>query len=202
MKQISYFKKVLLPVTFVTTLFLMFSCDKNQKAEDTKEVAEERNDEKFDDDQQEKDTQFLVNAAEINMEEIQLGKLAQQKGTTAEVKELAKKMEDSHRKSQGELTTLAQSKGITIPSSPTEDAREAFTELSKKDGNDFDKAYANRMVNGHEDAIETFEKASEDCEDEDIKDWAAATLPVLRKHLEQAKDCQKQFADMYLEEKN
>lgn len=202
MKQFSYFKMGLLPLTFVTSLFFMFSCDKNQQSEDSKEVAEERNDENFEDDELEKDAQFLVNAAEINMEEIQLGKLAQQKGTTADVKELAKTMEDSHRKLQGELSTLAESKGIAIPSSPTEDARDAFTDLSKKDGDDFDKAYANRMVSSHNDAVSTFEEASEDSNDEDIKQWAAATLPVLRQHLDQSIECQKDFAHMYIEENN
>jgi hypothetical protein len=35
------------------------------------------------------------------------------------------------------------------------------------------------MVSGHKDAIATFEKASTDCNETDIKNWATATLPEL-----------------------
>ena len=64
---------------FTTGLFFA-SCSNGKKSDDVKDVAEEQNDEKFDSNQQEKDAQFVVNAAEMNIEEIQLGQLAQQKG--------------------------------------------------------------------------------------------------------------------------
>ena len=44
--------------------------------------------------------------------------------------------------------------------------------------------------------IEKFEKASTDATDEDIKKWAAATLPTLRTHLDYAMICQKKYDKM------
>jgi hypothetical protein len=35
------------------------------------------------------------------------------------------------------------------------------------------------MVSGHKDAIATFEKASTDCNETNIKNWVTATLPEL-----------------------
>ena len=191
MKKTSYFKEVLIMVTFVTAVLLVTSSENNQKAEDTKEVAEEQNDEKFDNNKQEKDAQFLVNAAEIDREEIQLGKLAQQKGVTTHVKELGKMMEEAHTKSLNDLTALANSKMITIPTSQTEDAQDAYKNLNEKSGNDFDKAYADMMVSEHKDAIAAFEKLSTDGNDTDIKNWATVSLPELRKHLDHSIECQK-----------
>lgn len=191
MKKIHSIKDSLLKATLVTSVFLMASCSSSPKPEDTKVVAEEHNEAKFDNNKQEKDAQFLVNAAEINLEHIQLGQLAQQSGTAMHVKELGEIIEVAHTKLQGELNTLAQRKSITIPGSSTEDTQDAYKKLQEKSGNDFDKAYADRMVNEYKDAIATFEKAATDCEDTDIKNWANATLPDLRKYLDLSIECQK-----------
>ena len=196
MKKINYFKGALLQVIFVATILLIASCGNNQKQVDTRDVAEEQNEAKFDNNKQEKDAQFLVNAAEINLKQIQLGRLAQQKGSTTQVKELGKMMEDSHTKSQRDLTALAKSKRITIPTSATNDTRDAYEDLNKKSGNDFDKAYADKMVSQHEDAIETFENATTDNYDADIKNWAIASLPELRTHLNHSIECQKKSDEL------
>lgn len=173
---------------FTTGLF--FASCSNGKNGDAKDVAEEQNDEKFDSNKQEKDAQFVVDAAEMNIEEIQLGQLAQQKGTASHVKELGKMMEEMHMKSQSDLAVMANNKFISIPTSPTDDAMDAYNKLNEKTGADFDKAYADLMVDKHKDAIKTFEKASTDCEDTDIKNWASSSLPDLRTHLDYSLDCQ------------
>ena len=202
MKTIRSIKETLLRVTLVTTVLLLNSCSTNQKPEDTKAAAEEHNEAKFDDNKRKKDAQFLVDAAELNLEGVHLGQLAQQKGKAAHVRELGKMMEDAHTKSQKDLTALAQKKTVTIPNSPTDDAKDAYAELNEKSGNDFDKAYANMMVSKHKDAVESFEKASTDCTDSEIKNWATATLPELRKHLDHSIDCQKKCNEMYFEKSN
>ena len=197
MKKINnIIKGALLQVTFVTTVLLIASCGFNQEPKNTKDIAQEHNEAKFDNNEQEKDARFLVSAAEANLKQIQLGQLAQQKGNSRHVKELGKMMEDSHTKSQRDLTALAKSKRITIPTSATNDTRDAYEDLNKKSGNDFDKAYADKMISRHEDAIETFEKASTDSYDTDIKDWAIATLPDLRTNLNHSIECQKKCDKM------
>jgi len=195
MKKNRIIKKGLLLVTFVTSILLITSCNNRQQSMDTKDVAIDRNEERFDDNRQ-KDAQFLVNAAEINLTQIQLGRLAQQKGVTTHVKELGKMMEDAHTQSQRDLTALAKSKMIAIPNSPTYDARDAYNKLNEKSGNDFEKAYADKMVDKHEEAIKAFEDASTDSYDADIKNWAIATLPVLRTNLNHSVECKKKYDEM------
>lgn len=215
MKKFIVIKVAVILTIFIASLFLVASCGNDQKLEDNKDVAEQPNDTNTDnnnevakernatdDYKQEKDAQFLATAAELNREEILLGKLAQQKGATSEVKELGKMMEDAHTKSLTDLTALAKSKMITIPTASTNNAQEAYKTLNEKLGNDFDKAYADKMVSSHKDAIAAFEIASNDSYDAEIKNWATASLPGLRKHLDHSVDSQKKFDGMYLKKNN
>lgn len=177
------------------TMFFASSCSEN-KTTDSMEVAEEENISRLTNDDEtivvidnDNGVKFLMAAAEMQLEEINLGKLAQQKGTTPHVKELGKMMEVDHTKTLAELNTLAQSKSVAIPATATEDSMETQKDLMEKEGNDFGKAYSDMMVEHHEDAIELFEKAATDSEDAEIKAWATEKLPTMRTHLEHAKAC-------------
>lgn len=191
MKSLNYLKKSLIILFIGVAAVFLGSCDNNPQPEDTKVVAEEQNDEKFDNNKDEKDAQFLVNASEINLEQVNLGKLAQQNGDSVKVKELGKMMEDAHTKSFNDLDALAKSKMITIPTSSTDNAKKAYAELNEKSGKEFDKEYVDMMVSKHKDAIKTFENAATESNDPDIKNWATVSLPELRKHQSSSIDLQK-----------
>jgi putative membrane protein len=192
MKKIKNIKTTLIKTAFIATVlvFTITACD-SKKPEDTKQVAEEHNDAKFNTANKEKDAQFLVNAAEFNLEEIQLSQLAQQNAKVPETKELSKMMEVAHQKSQNELTELAKKKLVTLPTAPTDKAKDAYKKLSNKSISNFDVSYCDMLVNAHKDAVVLFEKTSLESTDADIKQWAAATLPELRMHLDKAINCQK-----------
>lgn len=192
MKKNQNIIRALLHATLIGTVFLFAACEGEQNQKGNKEIAAERNDRKFEDNKlEQKDAQFLVNAAEINLKEIQLGQLAQQNGQTLHVKELGKMMEDAHAQSQKDLIALAESKRITIPNTPSEDSNDTYTKLNDKSENDFDQAYTDKMVSAHKDAIDIFEEASKESNDPEIKNWAKTTLPELRKHLDQSIEYQK-----------
>src|SRR5438046_440260 len=61
------------------------------------------------------DQLFATAAARGNMAEVELGKLAQQKASSNEVKQFGQRMADDHSKAIDELKSLAQSKDITLP---------------------------------------------------------------------------------------
>jgi len=194
--------KTLILAPLVAFSLLFSSCDDNNGQMDTKTIAENRNNKKFDMDKKEKDAQFLVNAAEIHLKHIHLGQLAQRKGKSKHVKELSKKLELEHTQSLTDLAAFARDKNISIPSLPTDNSTDAYLNLNDKTGNNFDKAYSDMMVKGHKDAIETFEEATNDCTDEDIRRWAIISLPHLRKHLDHSILSQKEFDDMYFANQN
>ena len=169
------------------------SCGDNKKQEDPADVAEDHNDAKFEQ-SKEKDAQFMVDAATINQEEIQLGQLAQSKATAADVKELANMMVTEHTKALEELKGLAAKKGVTLPASLSTDKMDDYNKMMEKSNNDFDKAYSQKMVDGHKDAIKKFEDVANDQDrDAEVRDWANKMLPSLRTHLDHSMMC----ADKY-----
>jgi putative membrane protein len=178
-----------------TLAFVTSSCKNEPKQDDSMEVAEDMN-KPQDDATKEMDEKFLMDAAEINLEEIQLGQLAQQKGVSQEVKDLGKMLAESHTKALNELTSLASSKSIAVPTTPTEAVQNTFQNMSEKTGDEFDKAYCNKMVQGHKDAIDKFEKAAEESKDADIRNWASNKLPELRDHLNHAQACEDKLKNM------
>lgn len=142
------------------------------------------------------DAAFMLKVAEINMEEIKLGKLAQQKGTTSHVKALGKMMVAEHEQAMNGLTTLAKTKMVTLPTSESQQMVDTYKMLSEKKGKDFDKAYSDMMVNGHKEAIALFEKTNSDTKDADVKAMTIAMIPKLKTHLEHAEMCKKECEKM------
>ena len=63
--------------------------------------------------------------------------------------------------------------------------------MSKKSGADFDKAYVNTMVKGHEETLDLFKKASGKVTDAPVKAFIDNTIPVIEHHLMRIKDIKK-----------
>ena len=142
------------------------------------------------------DAAFMRKVAEINMEEIKLGKLAQQKGTMPHVKELGTMMVTEHTKAMADLKVLAKTKMVNLPATESEEIMDAYKTLSAKTGKEFDKAYSSMMVKGHQEAIALFETTVMDTKDADVKTMANKTLPGLKTHLKHAEMCQKECEKM------
>ena len=129
MKKILLAGKLILAAGLI--IIFLNSCKNETKQEDPKEVAEDANETKFDSvDNKEDDSQFLVDQAEINLAEIELGKLAQTKGTNPEVKKFGKMMVDDHTKAASEASALAKTKNFTLPTSLTEEGQEEYNKLN------------------------------------------------------------------------
>ena len=129
------------------------------------------------------DAKFAVAAANGGMAEVELGKLAQQKGANAKVKDFGAMMVTDHSKANDELKALAKSKGITLPTAIDTDEQKVKDDLSAKSGADFDKSYVSNMIDDHKKDIKEFEDASQNCKDADLKAFAVKTLPTLKMHL-------------------
>lgn len=192
MKTNTSFKTILFPtLLLMATLFFSACSNSPKEAEDKRDLAEKQRDASTDSSNRVSDAQFMVTAAEINLAEIKLGQLAQHRGSIKEVKTLGKMMETAHTQGLSDVMAIAMQKGITVPLAATNDVEDAFQNLNRKSGNEFDREYCNRMVTGHKAAIVAFEKAAVGAADDDIKSWAATTLPALHTHLEHAMACEK-----------
>lgn len=188
----SKMKNIIQYSLFFSFIFLS-SCSNISKPEDTKDIAEEHNEAKFNTLASVIDAQFLVNVASVNMEEIKLGRYAQKKSKMPDIRALAKNLEILHLKSLAEITVLAKNKLITIPTMPTNEAKDAYKSLNGKFGTSFDEAYCNIVVNSHTKAISSFEQISTETLDKDIKAWTLSMIPSLRTYLDEAITCQTKY---------
>jgi putative membrane protein len=127
------------------------------------------------------DKDFIIEAAKGGMGEVEMGKVAGQKGKSAEVKSFGKQMVADHSKANNELKALAKKKGIALDVKPD---TENFSDSN------FDKEYAKEMVKDHEKDVSAFEKETKNGKDADVKAWANKTLPTLKHHLQMSKDLQ------------
>jgi len=129
------------------------------------------------------DREFANKAATGNLAEIELGRVAAQRAARPSVRSFGERMVTDHGRGNAELTSLARSKGIEVPTALEPSQQAVRDRLSALSGNDFDRAYMSEMARDHTEDIALFERAAEISTDLDLKAWAAQSLPMLREHL-------------------
>lgn len=132
------------------------------------------------------DAKFMREAAAANMAEIQAGRIALDKSSNAQVKQLAQRIIDDHTKAGNQLTSIAQRKHVSLPAEPMPMQKQEADHLKSLSGSAFDKAYAQAMVKDHRKAIKLFGMESASGSDPDLKQFASTTLPALKMHLQMA----------------
>jgi putative membrane protein len=137
------------------------------------------------------DQRFVMNTNWVGIAEVELGKLASEKAMNADVKSFGQRMVTDHGKAGDELKTLAQSKGITLPTDMDAKHKALRDRLIKMSGEAFDHAYIAAMVNGHREAVAAFRAEARSGKDPDIKAWAEKTLPTVSDHLKVAQSLNK-----------
>jgi putative membrane protein len=130
------------------------------------------------------DSDFAVDAANGNCTEVELGKLAVKNGKSAKVKNFGVMMVKDHGKANAKLMMLSKAKNLNLSSTPNADGQKMIDDLSKKTGDEFDKAYISSMIADHREDVQKFGDATNRLQDPDLKNYAIKTLPVLQKHLD------------------
>ena len=134
------------------------------------------------------DQTFLTKAIEGNLAEIEMGKLAQQKAASDQVKQFGSRMVDDHSKANDELKQVASGKGMTLPTDLDAAHKAKMAKMQKLSGAAFDRAYMDEMLADHKKDVSEFQKEASSGKDSDIKGFASKTLPTLQDHLKMAQD--------------
>jgi putative membrane protein len=137
----------------------------------------------------EADSRFALTAAEGGMLEVELGRLASTKAMNAEVKDFAAKMVTDHSKANAELTEIASTKSLMLPTQEQVKAKhqKMFEKLEKLEGAAFDREYMAAMVKDHDKDVSLFEKQVSNGRDAALRGFAEKALPTLREHQKMAK---------------
>jgi putative membrane protein len=132
--------------------------------------------------------EFIKDAAQCNSAEIAFSDVAQSKAQNSDVKQLAQQMVTDHTANNQKLEGIAQAHGMAIDQSLDWVNQHEVNRLQKVKESDFDRDYTKVMLKDHVKAIKMFQKAADDIQDPDVKEYAATTLPTLREHLHHAED--------------
>lgn len=102
------------------------------------------------------DRNFVMKAAQGGMAEVELGKLAQQKASSDDVKNFANRMVEDHQKANDELKQWVGTKSITLPTDLNAKDKATLDRLSALSGPAFDKAYMQFMLKDHKKDVSEF----------------------------------------------
>jgi len=132
---------------------------------------------------------FVSDATAGGITEVEAGKLALQKSTSADVKAFAQQMIKDHGAANQKLAAVAHKLDLVVPDDATlvDQAKKKMLEMRDES---FDKAYAENQVKAHEDTIELFQKEADSSDKPELKAFAKDTLPKLQEHLKMAKELQ------------
>ena len=128
---------------------------------------------------------FVKTAAQDGMTEVAVAKLALEKSGNDEVKQFAQKMVHDHEQANAQLTQIAKSKGLTVPTKLDAKHEAMVKSMSARSGAAFDASYAAHMAKAHATAVALFESASKSS-DPDLAAFAQKTLPTLEVHKQMA----------------
>lgn len=130
---------------------------------------------------------FATQAAVIGQAEIELAQLALQQTRDPVVRDYAQRMVKDHQAAAAKLTKIAGAERLELPQSLDAEHQALKEKLSGLRGAAFDREYAKAMAKGHDQAVALFEAASQAAQmPSGLKEFAAATLPTLKEHMEMA----------------
>jgi putative membrane protein len=137
------------------------------------------------------DAHFAKAAAQGGMAEIQLGKLAADRGSNAMVKAFGERMVTQHGAAADQLKAAAEQAHIVLPTAVSSKDQQTYDRLARLTGSDFDRAYADDMVQDHEKDVHEFQNEANNGKNSGIRAFAAQTTPMIQQHLNQAREMQK-----------
>ena len=146
------------------------------------------------------DAKVVSHLHHVNQIEITLAKQALKQGT-AHIKDYANTLVTDHQSADKDLTAFAKAhKLAAIPADkPATDADRqddkdmttSMAHLKALKGAEFDKAYLDMMVSGHDKELTKIDVSISGAGDADLKSLLQNVKPVLQRHADQARDLQK-----------
>jgi len=163
------------------------------------------------------DIDFIRDIAVMNTADLELGRLASERATGSDVKQFAQMMVTDHSGAGDKLQAFASQHAIDAPAQLDDKHRNLREKLAGKQGMDFDRDYADAMVDEHEKLVNKLEsridkdtltrakqenknapdtnikatavmpEKSDDPNTQAVNQWAADLYPTAYAHLQAAK---------------
>jgi putative membrane protein len=141
------------------------------------------------------DDEVLARVHAVNKMEIDLGQIAADHGKSADVKAYGRMLVKDHTAGDKEVTALAQKQSIALrdPQPVNANDRDMMAQdkadaehLKTLSGDEFDKTFAQAMLQGHADMIALLGDAKASTKNQAIKAFYGKTLGALNHHFDMA----------------
>ncbi|MGV3559203.1 DUF4142 domain-containing protein [Larkinella arboricola] len=137
------------------------------------------------------DNALMMEVAKGGMMQLELSRIAMQKATSDQVRQLAQAEVDEQTGLSNKLKEVASAKGVTLPTSVDPQTQEMLTKMQSLSGEEFDRFYVMESgVNGHQKLDQVMAKVETTASDASLKGIASAAHPLVRTHLQVAQDVQ------------
>lgn len=130
------------------------------------------------------DKDFVHNALQGGMAEVQLGQLAADKGSSSDVKQFGQQMVADHTKLGDQMKQVAQQMGVSEPKEVSKKDRELTAKLQGLSGQQFDDAYIKAMVKDHKKDAEDFKSEATQTQNPQLRQVAEQGDQVIDHHLQ------------------
>jgi putative membrane protein len=131
-----------------------------------------------------KTTDVLGSLHESDQKEIQAGEIAQKNGKSKAVRDYGKMLVKDHTAADQKVSALAQKERVDlVAATPAPGANEMGTMAT---GPDFDKKFAQEMLDDHRKAIAAMTAARDRTTDPELRKLLTDLLPTLEKHADAA----------------
>jgi putative membrane protein len=131
------------------------------------------------------DQAFVTKAMQGGEAEVELGKLAQEKSQSADVKQFGQKMVSDHSQ-MGEkwFKPVAKEVGVSEPKGPSKKDKKLIEKLQGLSGPEFDTEYIQAMVKDHKEDLKEFQNAAQTAQDPNVKQIAEQGQKIISLHLQ------------------
>src|SRR5437763_17065734 len=128
----------------------------------------------------------MAKAAQANLSEIDMARLAAQKSDNTDVRVYANMIQSDHKRALIDLTDLMTDKNVSQPKTLSTETKQDIARMNELTGPEFDREFVNMMVSDHQKAVEMFRDQAATALDADVKKYVEDVLPKLEMHLDKA----------------
>ena len=134
--------------------------------------------------------EFLMKAADANLSNIDVARLAMHKSQNSDVKDFANMIQSDGASALEDLTDLMNDKGVSLPNTLSPEMKTEIETMTALSGPELDREFANMMVAQHQKEIGMYRDQLEIAQTPDVRKYAEDLLPRLEMHLEKAQRLQ------------
>lgn len=133
-----------------------------------------------------KDQAFAMKIANANMAEIEQSKIAQERTQNSKIKSYASMMISDHGAAGQKFDKIAQKNSWSMPMSLDAQDQSKLDQLSRLQGQDFDRQYVMNMKEGHDAAMALFRDTAKTADSSELRGYATDVLPTIEQHRKQS----------------